>query len=85
MPDKKKIKKFIKGLFGKETYTMSHSDLGADTEFTIGKRKTKAKSKKGKQIYKGQDKKEVDTLLKHTKKYGGMVDRYKHGGIIQHD
>jgi|21_taG_2_1085346.scaffolds.fasta_scaffold35922_4 hypothetical protein len=85
---KKKIKdtkKKVKEFFGKEVYTMNHSEFGPDTEFTISKKRTKIKGPKGKKIYKGKDKQEIDTALKLTSKKGGGMIRYKHGGIIQHD
>ena len=83
---KKKIKKFVKELFGKEFHTMTHSDFGKDTEFTVSKKRTKVKGPKGKKIYTGGEKEEIDTLLSATKKRkGGMINRFKNGGIIQHD
>lgn len=82
----KKIKKFVKGIFGKDFHTMTHSEFGPNTEFTVSKKRTKVKGPKGKEVYKGDDKKQVDTLLNLTKKKrGGIVNRYKSGSIIQHD
>ena len=89
MPDK--FKKKIKEFFGKKVYgDITHSELGGDTTFTVGKRKTKAKINTGKRIYKGKEKELVDSVLKSSyekdvKKKGGMINRFKHGGIIQHD
>tara|TARA_B100001123_G_C14397842_1_gene665531 strand:- start:204 stop:473 length:270 start_codon:yes stop_codon:yes gene_type:complete len=81
----KNIKKKVKEFFGKEVFTMGHSDFGDDTEFTISKKRTKIKGPKGKKIYKGKDKQEIDTALRLTSKKGGGMIRYKHGGIMQHD
>ena len=61
---KRKWKKF----FGKDYYTdIAHSELGENTDFTVGKRRTVAKGPKGKIVYKGSDKKEIDTSLAATK------------------
>jgi hypothetical protein len=61
---KYKVKKFIKGLFGKDFHTVDvHADLGEDTEFTVSKKRTKAKGPKGKKIYTGDLKEEIDTGL----------------------
>jgi|TARA_A100000172_G_scaffold9554_1_gene5190 hypothetical protein len=83
---KKKIKKFVKNLFGKDFHVMNHSEYGPGTEFTVGKKKTKVKGPKGKEIYTDKDKKVVDFALSQmSAKKGGVVNRFKKGGIIQHD
>jgi len=87
---KQKVKKFIKELFGKKYYTMDHSDLGEDTEFTVSKKRTKVKGKIGgkkkKEILKDVEKEWADRAMKESFGYkkGGALN-FKKGGIIQHD
>ena len=86
MPDKKKIKKKIKEFFGKKSYVINDSELGEGTEVTVGKRKTKFKSKKGKRIHEGEKKQEIDKMFRESFGYkkGGVLN-YSKSGIIQHD
>tara|TARA_R110002012_G_scaffold101938_1_gene241426 strand:- start:210 stop:470 length:261 start_codon:yes stop_codon:yes gene_type:complete len=67
---KYKVKKFVKGLFGKEYIEpdLLYSPYGDDTQVTISNKRTKVKGSKGKEILTGEDKKAVDTM--YTKKKG---------------
>ena len=81
------LKKKIKNIFGKELYTVDHhADLGPNTEFTISKKRTKAKGPEGKKFYTGSEKEEIDSLLRATytpqKRGGGLIQKYDEGGIF---
>jgi hypothetical protein len=83
---KRALKQMIKGFFGKKSYTVNDSELGENTEVTVGNRKTKFKSKKGKRKVKGTEKEAVDKMFQKSFGYkkGGVLN-FKKGGIIQHD
>jgi isocitrate dehydrogenase len=84
---KKKIKKFVKGLFGKKVYNIHDTELGEGTEVTVSKKRTKFKGPEGKRIVTGEEKEGIDKMFKQSFGYkkGGMINRFKNGGIIQHD
>ena len=79
---KRKWKKF----FGKDYYTdVAHSELGENTDFTVGKRRTVAKGPKGKIVYKGSDKEEIDANLAATKGSSVFTKDRKQKGPQQPD